>query len=426
MTFYSDPAFFIFAAIFAIPAIICGLLGRSLKAYGLIVSVVFLILLFGGDVRGALALVGFLALATALTLWVQRLFGARPSPRRRTTDEASAVGEANAASATGDQRSAPHPHAVAWYRVALALIIVPLAAAKVAEVFDSNLLGFIGMSYITFKAIQVLIEVRDGLIKDMRIVDYWYFLLFFPVFTSGPITRSRDFIAQANAPLSHSEYASLLASGVLWLFKGALYTFLLAALFQWLLWFVPSAIGTASGLAQAGSAVCEAFFYGLYLFFDFAGYSFMAMGLGACLGIRVPTNFRAPFRSIDIKDFWNRWHITLSFWLRDYVFMRLSKAFIKRKVFASRTTTACVGFISEMALMGAWHGLTISCIAYGVYHGALLALCEVYQKKSKFYKKHKKKRWYKIGSWAITMVAVFFGFALFSNQVYEGFFGGVQ
>ncbi len=397
MTFYSDPAFFILALICAVPAIACGLLGKSLKGYGLVVSVAFLVLLFGGDLQGALTFFAFLVLATVLTLWVQRLF----KPEHQAA------------------------HALGWYRLALALIIIPLALAKTAEVFDSNLFGFIGMSYITFKSVQVLIEVRDGLIKDMRIVDYWYFLLFFPVFTSGPITRSRDFIAQANAALSRSEYTSLLATGVLWFLKGVLYTFLLAALFQWLLWFVPSLIGTSGPLAQAASAITEAFFYGLYLFFDFAGYSFMAMGLGSCLGIRVPTNFRAPFRSIDIKDFWNRWHITLSFWLRDYIFMRMSKAFIKRKVFESRTTTACVGFISEMALMGAWHGFNASCIAYGLYHGILLALCEVYQKKSKFYKKHKKKRWYKIGSWAITMVAVFFGFALFSGQVYEGFFGGV-
>lgn len=416
MTFYSDPAFFILAALCAIPAIVGGILEKSLKAYGLIVSVGFLVLLFGANVQGALAFIFFLALATALTIWVQWLFRARPTLKAKQQEPQDA----------SDPKLQPASHAVGWYRVALVLMILPLAIAKVMEVFDTNLLGFIGMSYITFKAVQVLIEVRDGLIKDMRIIDYWYFLLFFPVFTSGPITRSREFIAQSNAPLSRGEYTSLLATGVLWFFKGALYTFLFAALFQWLLWFVPSAIGASDAGAAALSAIAEAFLYGLYLFFDFAGYSFMAMGLGACLGIRVPTNFRAPFRSIDIKDFWNRWHITLSFWLRDYVFMRMSKAFIKRKVFESRTTTACVGFISEMALMGAWHGLSVSCVAYGVYHGVLLALCEVFQKKSKFYKKHKKKRWFKIGSWAITMVAVFFGFAIFSNQVYEGFFGGVS
>ena len=124
-----------------------------------------------------------------------------------------------------------------------------------------------------------------------------------------------------------------------------------------------------------------------------------------------------PFASVDIKDFWNRWHITLSFWLRDFVFMRLSRAFMKHKVFSSRITTACVGYVCNMTLMGLWHGLTVDYIAYGLFHGLLLAGCELFQKKSKLYKKHRKSTWFRALSWAVTMVCVFFGFALFSGQV---------
>ena len=152
----------------------------------------------------------------------------------------------------------------------------------------------------------------------------------------------------------------------------------------------------------------------------------MAMGVGAALGVRVPTNFRRPFLSVDIKDFWNRWHITLSFWLRDFVFMRLSRAFRKRKVFKSRLTTACTSYIINMGVMGFWHGLTPDYIAYGFYHGLLLAACELFQKKSKFYKAHREARWFKVVSWAITMVAVFFGFAIFSGQVSGLVMGGIN
>jgi membrane protein involved in D-alanine export len=390
MTFYSDPAFFILAFALCIPAIIAGLKGRSLKTYGLIVSMFFLLHLFSNSVVEVLTLEAFMAWSCLLSWYTLRLFNRE------------------------------HPHAVALYRVALALQIAPLALAKLFAVFDMNLLGFIGISYLTFKGVQVLIETRDRLIKRMNMFDYLYFMLFFPVFTSGPIMRSRDFIAQINTPLSRDEYLKLLSEGAVSFIKGVVYTFLLAGFFRWLLWFAPSAIGDTTLAASIASQVAQAGAYGLYLFFDFAGYSLMALGLGACLGLRVPLNFKAPFRSIDIKDFWNRWHITLSFWLRDYVFMRLMKTFITHKVFTSRTTRACVGFVAEMTLMGAWHGLTPSCLAYGVYHGLLLAACELYQKKSKFYKKHHKKRWYRVGSWALTMVAVFFGFALFSGQVLGG------
>lgn len=81
----------------------------------------------------------------------------------------------------------------------------------------------------------------------------------------------------------------------------------------------------------------------LLLFFDFAGYTMMAMGVGAIFGIEVPRNFRAPFASVDIKDFWNRWNMTLSFWLRDFVFMRLTRGLVMRHMFASRLTAGRTG-----------------------------------------------------------------------------------
>ena len=395
MSFYSEPAFFVAVAILAVPGILMGLAGRSSKCYGLAVSVVMLVALFCRDVPGALAFGAFLAISCATTAATLHWF---------RTD---------------------NPHAVALYRCALVVALLPLVCAKVSAVFDTNVLGFLGISYLTFKSVQVLIEIRDGLIKKMSPLDYLYFLLFFPVFTSGPIMRSRDFVKQINEPLSRDAYLDLLARGIGWFVLGILYSFVLAMFFQWLQWFGPSALGTDGAGIVAGQLV-QCICYGLYLFFDFAGYSFMAMGIGAALGIRVPTNFRRPFLSVDIKDFWNRWHITLSYWLRDFVFMRVSRAFRRHKVFKSRLTTACVSFIINMGVMGFWHGLTIDFIAYGFYHGFLLAICELFQKKSKLYKNHHEARWFKVCSWAITMIAVFFGFAIFSGQVSSLILGAVN
>ena len=163
----------------------------------------------------------------------------------------------------------------------------------------------------------------------------------------------------------------------------------------------------------------RAYVYALYLFFDFAGYSLMAMGASYCFGIATPRNFRAPFVAVDIKDFWNRWHITLSTWLRDFVFMRFTRMATKRKLFSNRVQTACAGYLVNMLLMGAWHGLTADYLAYGLYHGVLLAATEVYQKRSKFYKRNRKKAWYKVLSWFITLQLVVAGFALFSGQALD-------
>ena len=159
--------------------------------------------------------------------------------------------------------------------------------------------------------------------------------------------------------------------------------------------------------------------YGLYLFFDFAGYSLMAVGASYIFGIRTPDNFNKPFISKDIKEFWDRWHITLSHWFRDFIFSRLMMGFIKNKIFKSKLTGASVGFIVNMTIMGLWHGLTLYYVLYGLYHGLLLAGTEVFQKKSKFYKKHKKDKWFIAVEWFLTFNLVMFGFFIFSGRFTE-------
>ena len=208
----------------------------------------------------------------------------------------------------------------------------------------------------------------------------------------------------------------MLESGVVKFLIGAFYKFVCSSVFSIAMWFIPKALGDDSAVALVLGEIGSAYAYGLYLFFDFAGYSLMAIGVGAAFGVKVPANFHAPFISVDIKDFWNRWHITLSFWLRDFVFMRVVRIIRKRKLIASRLTCSCVGYMANMGLMGLWHGITPNYIAYGLYHGVLLAVNEVYQK-SGFYKKHKNSSMYKVCSWFMTMNLVFFGFALFSGQV---------
>lgn len=387
MGFYTEPAFFMIAVVLAIPAIVLGCLEKSLRTYGFVASVVMLLLLFWGDALQAGAFLFFLVLSCALFLFVRRLF----------------AGES--------------PYAVGLYRAALVVNIAPLGIYKVSAIFDGNLLGFIGISYMMFKAVQVLIEVRDGLIKDMSLFDYLCFMCFFTPFTSGPIMRSRPFVEDLHRKHTRAEYLDGLSIGALRLLGGATYKFVFAALANWASWFLPQYFGYATTGAAWASELSVAFFYGLYLFFDFAGYSLMAIGLGAVFGVKVPRNFNMPFRSLDIKDFWNRWHITLSWWLRDYVFMRFAGASMRHKLFKSRTTTACLGYLINMTLMGMWHGLTPDYIVYGVYHGLLLAACELIQRKWGFYKKHKKDRWFKFVSWLVTMIAVFIGFSLFSGQI---------
>ena len=157
--------------------------------------------------------------------------------------------------------------------------------------------------------------------------------------------------------------------------------------------------------------------YGFYLFFDFAGYSLMAVGYSYLFGVRTPDNFNKPFLSVDIIDFWDRWHITLSHWFRDFVFSRITMDLMRSRKFKSRLTIAVIAFMLNMGLMGIWHGTEPYYIIYGLYHGVLLSLTEIYHKKSKFHKRNKKKKWYRLTTGFITFQLVMIGFFIFSGRI---------
>ena len=293
------------------------------------------------------------------------------------------------------------------------LSILPLVVNKVFAITQLHLLAFIGISYMSFKTIQIMLEISDGLIKEkITVKDYLQFLLFFPTVSSGPIDRSRRFLKEINEVMPRKDYLELAGDGIYRIVLGLLYKVVLSTyVYQILL-----------ALSNTGTVVYSIkymYLYTLYLFFDFAGYSLMAVGSSNVLGIQTPMNFNKPFLSIDIKDFWTRWHITLSTWLRDFVFSRVLMQVIRKKWFKNRLHNAAYAYMVNMLVMGFWHGVSVSYIAYGFYHGILMSGFEIYQKKSTFYKKHKNKTWYKLISWFVTMNLVMVGFFIFSGDPYK-------
>lgn len=395
MGFYTSASFFIALAIVAVPAVALGASGRRIKPWGMVASVAMLAFLFADSRRALVAFLLFVALATASAY---AMLSSWKSGRR----------------------------SMAVYRISLAATLVPLVVYKVSAAVDApGFLGFIGISYLTFRAVQVVVEIRDGLIEDLPFADYLYFLTFFATITSGPIDRSRRFLEDANTALAPAAYRDLATRGVLMLLAGAVMQLALATMVHGFTdpWAVNGALAMpnilALGLPWGVGSLVRAYGYAVYLYLDFAGYSLMAAGACYLFGIQCPTNFNAPWRALDLKDFWNRWHITLSTWLRDFVFMRFVRGLTRRHVFKKRLTTACCGYVVNMFLMGMWHGLTPDYLLYGLYHGVLLAATEAYQKRCPFYKRNKGKRWYKVLSWFVTMNLVIIGFSLFSGQVGE-------
>lgn len=218
----------------------------------------------------------------------------------------------------------------------------------------------VGISFFTFKTLSYTLDVYRGEVPATR--DFLQFLAFvslFPELVAGPIVRYRSLGRQlADLP---QRLPSVMAVGGLSLFGIGLFKKVAVAdsLALWVdpLWALPD-----PSMAQAWGAALG---YTLQLYFDFSGYSDMAIGIAALLGLRFPVNFRAPYQARSPADFWHRWHITLSTFLRDYLYIPLGGS----RGGPGRTTA---NLMVVMLLGGLWHGAAWHFLAWGAYHGVLL------------------------------------------------------
>jgi membrane protein involved in D-alanine export len=157
--------------------------------------------------------------------------------------------------------------------------------------------------------------------------------------------------------------------------------------------------------------------YSFYLFFDFAGYSAFAIGLSYLFGIHRPENFNRPFPARNIRDFWNRWHISLSTWLRDHVYMRFVLAATQGRWFGNKHITSYLGFLLSFGLMGLWHGTAAHYLLYGLYHATLIIGHDIFIRWNKARKLWGDGPIWQTAGVAITFNMVCFGFLLFSGYL---------
>ena len=373
MNYFEGLEFFLFLLIVLCGGFVLNFFGKKKEVYILAISLIFAGTIYGQSKKMVVYLVAFIIYQYLLVMLSNRL----------------------------EKK---------WLKTLSLLSVVPLVINKIFAITSLHLMAFIGISYMSFKTIQIMIEISDGIIKEKySFWEYLQFLLFFPTVSSGPIDRSRRFFDDIKTIMPREAYLELAGTGVYRVVLGLLYKIMFST-------YVYQMLSALKNTGTLTYSVKYMYLYTLYLFFDFAGYSLMAVGTSNILGVQTPMNFNKPFLSIDIKDFWTRWHITLSTWLRDFVFSRVLMNAMKKKLFKSRLQNASFAYMVNMCVMGFWHGLSISYVIYGVYHGFLMAGFEWYQKKSKFYKKNKNKTWYKLTSWFVTMHLVFIGFFIFSGE----------
>jgi alginate O-acetyltransferase complex protein AlgI len=224
----------------------------------------------------------------------------------------------------------------------------------------------LGISFWTFQAMSYLFDLYRGEDLDPSFVEFALYMAFFPVVISGPICRMPEMLPQFRAEQTTSWPA--IGRGFRRIAIGVLMMQLAQLLGQGIL----SGDGINSGFDHvkqwSGADVwCLASGYGLQLFLDFAGYSHIAIGAAGALGFMVPGNFARPFESTSPSIFWTRWHMSLSFWIRDYAFLPI--ATMRREMWWRN-----FALVLSMVLFGLWHKASLLFVIWGCYHGMLLVL----------------------------------------------------
>ena len=392
---YGDPQYFLYLILAVLPIFIGLFFKKRFPVYEALVSLAFIVLMLTGPSLAQLYALLFYVVWQTVWVYSYKFY-------RKKRDSK-------------------------WiFYLHTALAVLPLFWVKVEPAISGHqsLFGFLGISYLTFRSVGMIIELRDGVLTDFSLWEFLRFMLFMPTFSSGPIDRFKRFNENYLQIPERDELLDMLEQSVKYIMLGFLYKFVLAHIFgHMILGHVKTYALYTGGFFNLGT-LGVMYVFGLDLFFDFAGYSMFAVAISNLMGIKSPINFDKPFVSRDLKEFWNRWHISLSFWFRDFVFMRLVMVLMRNKIFKNRNTTSSVAYLINMLVMGFWHGVTWYYIAYGLFHGLGLVVNDAWLRKKKTINKERKSKglpalpdnkWTQALGVVITFHVVMFSFLIFSG-----------
>ncbi len=254
----------------------------------------------------------------------------------------------------------------------------------------SNLILPIGISFYTFQSISYLVDVYQNKLKPSGFKNYMLYMTFFPHLVAGPIVRARDFLPQI-------EHQTLLTKekineALYLIVKGLIKKAIIA---DYIAQYSDSVFSAPDGFSGTENLIAT-LSYTLQIFCDFSGYTDMAIGIALLLGFRLCVNFNSPYKSLNITNFWRRWHISLSSWLRDYIYIPFGgnkKGFSLQLLFLFLT----------MLIGGFWHGASWKFVFWGAGHGLLLIIHKLYMLK---FPNKNNNIIFKIASWAFTFICV--------------------
>lgn len=267
----------------------------------------------------------------------------------------------------------------------------------------------LGISFFTFTQIAFLVDAWSGKAREFNFIHYLLFVTYFPHLIAGPVLHHKEMMPQFARPETYRVSWENMAVGM---------TFLFAGMFKKVVIADSLALHATPVFAAAEAGQALSFFeawkgtvaYTLQLYFDFSGYSDMAIGLSRMFGVKLPLNFNSPYQAVNIVEFWRRWHMTLSRFLRDYLYIPLGG---NRKGPARRH----VNLLATMLLGGLWHGAGWTFVVWGGLHGLYLVINHAWQRV-----------WTRpIGTWwsrtiarSITLLAVMIAWVFFRAESFEG------
>lgn len=266
----------------------------------------------------------------------------------------------------------------------------------------------VGISFFTFQSLSYTLDVYRRDLKPLdHLLDYVFYVSFFPQLVAGPIVRARDFISQIRQPLVVTN--EMFGRGVFFIVSGL---FKKAVISDYISVNFVERIFDNPGLYSGLENLMGIYGYALQIYCDFSGYSDMAIGIALLLGFHFPLNFNSPYKSDSVTDFWHRWHISLSTWLRDYLYISLGGN-RKGKI---RTY---VNLILTMLLGGLWHGASWNFVVWGGLHGVALAVHKFFRNLMHRPKNYRSTGLRKFFAVILTFHFVCLGWIFFRNTTFE-------
>jgi alginate O-acetyltransferase complex protein AlgI len=258
-----------------------------------------------------------------------------------------------------------------------------LSVHQIITIPFENVVLPLGISFFTFTQIGYLVDVKEGAARDRGLLNYATFVTFFPHLIAGPILHNREIMPQFAAPATYRLSARNIVIGL---------SIFIIGLFKKTVLADPLSAGVADGFSRSGDIALlpgwhAVLTYSLQLYFDFSGYSDMAIGLARMFNISFPLNFNSPFKSPSVIEFWQRWHMTLTRFLNLYLYNWIALAVVRSRTarglgITRRAQATIGGFFSmiviptfvTMTLIGIWHGAGLQFAVFGLLHAVYLSI----------------------------------------------------